>query len=246
MNESQTISRTGYEDGVGSARARFASNKTLAAVSDCGINPALVEAFLINFSARGVRMTEPVEGWLKKAAERCRAVGLPEIGQALRGHAASEEGHHLMMIADTHALVARWNARGGSRLDAEALLATEPGPGARRYIDVHEAVINGETPYAQVALEYEIEMLPVRYGEQMIGAWVKCLGKEILPCLSFLTEHIELDVGHTKFNAALLDRLLDGAPERVPVLVQAGNDVLDAYAQFLTDCLTTAQGLVGG
>jgi hypothetical protein len=235
-----------YEDAMAPARERFATNPILSAISARDVEPRLLEAFLINFSARGVRMTEPVEGWLKTAAERCTAIGLRDIGQALRGHAAAESGHHLMMIADTHALVSRWNARGESRLDAEKLLAAEPGQGARRYIAVHEAVINGETPYAQVALEYEIEMLPVRYGEQMIGAWVRCLGKEILPCLSFLTEHIELDVGHTKFNAALLDRLLDGAPERVPVLVRAGSEVLDAYGQFLTDCLGAAREMVGG
>lgn len=60
------------EDAMEAARSRFASSPTLTAVSAPEINPFLLEAFLINFSARGVCMTEPAEGRLKKAAGRGR------------------------------------------------------------------------------------------------------------------------------------------------------------------------------
>jgi hypothetical protein len=114
--------RNCYEDAMAPARASFATNPALSAISEAGIDPRLLEAFLINFSARGVRITEPVERWLEKAAERCTAVGLPVIGQSLRGHAPAESGHHLVMTADTHTPISRRNARGGARPTCSVLI----------------------------------------------------------------------------------------------------------------------------
>jgi hypothetical protein len=222
------------------ARNRFAQSPTLAAVTAVDIEPLVLELFLLNFAATGVRMTAPVEGWIRRAAQRCEEIGYADLGRALRGHAAAEAGHHLMMVHDTKALVDRLNARHTPPLDAEQLLAAPPGQGALRYIEVHEAVIEGPAPFAQVALEYEIEMLPVRYGPTMVTSWVNRLGREILGSLSFITEHIELDVGHTKFNSRQLEGLLECNPEALSDLVSAGTDVLEAYGQFISDCLELA------
>ncbi len=229
-----------YERQMEPARRRFADSPTLATLTRADIDPLLLELFLLNFAAMGVRMTEPVEGWILRAAQRCQALGDEDLGRALRGHAAAEAGHHLMMIRDTHSLTARLKALYGLSLDARQLLCAPPGRGAIRYIGVHEAVIGGSAPFAQVALEYEIEMLPVRYGPPLVAAWVARLGPDILPCLTFITEHIELDVGHTKFNSRQLERLLERNPAALPTLVAAGADVLEAYAGFLTDCLEAA------
>jgi hypothetical protein len=92
-----------------------------------------------------------------------------------------------------------------------------------------------------VALEYEIEMLPVRYGPGMVAAWVGRLGRDVLEGLSFITEHIELDVGHTKFNARQLERVLARDPATLPALVTAGTDILEAYGRFLSECLDVAR-----
>lgn len=229
-----------YERRIEPARQRFAANPTLAELTAADIDPFLLELFLLNFAAMGVQMTEPVEGWIRRAAQRCAELGDPVLAQALQGHAAAEAGHHLMMIHDTHALVARINARHSCRLDAGELLEAPPCPGAAHYIRVHERVIGGPVPFGQVALEYEIEMLPLRYGPTMLSAWVACLGREILECLSFITEHIELDVGHTKFNARQLEQLLERNAAVLPTLVEDGEEVLEAYGIFLTDCLKGA------
>ena len=229
-----------YERRMEPARKRFAAGPTLAAVMAADTDPLLLELFLLHFSAMGVRMTEPVEGWIRRGAQRCEDLGYEDLGRALRGHAAAEAGHNLMMVRDTHALTASLNARYLPPLDAERLLAAPPGRGAARYIQVHERVIGGPAPFAQVALEYEIEMLPVRYGPTMIASCVRRLGQEILVCLSFITEHIELDVGHTKFNSRQLDTLLARNPGILSIMVAAGSDVLDAYSEFLTDCLALA------
>ena len=229
-----------YERRMEPARNRFAASPTLAAVTAADIDSLLLELFLLNFAATGVRMTEPVEGWIRRASQRCEELGDAELGRALRGHAAAEAGHHLMMIRDTRALVDRLNARHTPPLDADQLLAAPVARGAQRYIEVHEKVIEGPAPFAQVALEYEIEMLPVQYGPTMVTSWVNRLGREILGSLSFITEHIELDVGHTKFNSRQLEGLLERNPEALPALVSAGTDVLDAYGQFISDCLDLA------
>src|SRR5882724_3609660 len=116
-----------YEVRMEPARNRFAASPTLAAVTAADIEPLLLELFLLNFAAIGVRMTEPVEGWIRRASQRCEELGDVDLGRALRGHAAAEAGHHLMMIRDTRALVDRLNARYATPLDADRLLAEPPG-----------------------------------------------------------------------------------------------------------------------
>jgi len=232
-----------YEQQMEPARSRFAENPTLAVLTAADIDPLLLQLFLLNFASMGVRMTEPVEGWILRAAERCQELGDAELGRALRGHAAAEAGHHLMMVRDTESLAARLNSRYALALDARQLLAAPPGKGAARYIRVHEEVIEGPTPYVQVAVEYEIEMLPVRYGPPLVAAWVARLGEGILKCLEFITEHIELDVGHTKFNARQLERVLERNPAALPAMVAAGTNVLNAYGEFLSDCLQSATNM---
>jgi hypothetical protein len=230
-----------YERQMAPVRRRSEANPTLAAVLAPDMDPLLLELFLLYFVSMGVRMTEPVEGWIRRAAQSCEDIGYSELARALRGHAAAEAGHNLMMVRDTHAMTARLNASHRPSLDAEKLLAAPPGHGATRYIQVHEAVIAGPTPFAQVAVEYEIEMLPVRYGPTLVKHCVGRLGKEILGCLSFITEHIELDVGHTKFNSRQLETVLERNPEALPTMVAVGTDVLDAYSEFLSDCLEAAR-----
>jgi hypothetical protein len=133
-----------------------------------------------------------------------------------------------------------WNARRKPSVDARKLLNQAPTPGVLRYCKVHEDNIAGDTPYAQIAIEYEVQMLPLQYGELLLTRCVEMLGAEILPCLSFVTEHIYLDAGHTNFNARLIAKLIDIDHSSMPALVSAGTAALDAYAQFLGDCAELA------
>jgi hypothetical protein len=229
-----------YEHAVGPARERFAASAALCAMTASGVDPAMLELFLMHFSALGVGMTEPVDGWIRRAGERCRALGLDELGRSLMLHAKHEAGHHLMMIEDTRKLVDRWNARHAEQMSADQLLALAPTPGVVRYKELHETVIAGETPYGQLAIEYEIEMLSIVHGRALIANCVARLGRDIMQGLSFLEEHVEVDAGHTKFNAAELTRLVDRHPAFVQPLAAAGAAALDAYATFLGDCAECA------
>ena len=222
------------------AREQFETSPGLSAIRSSN-DPRFLEAFLLYFCAIGAQMTEPVEGWIRRAADRCSALGLPELGEALTRHARAESGHHLMMISDLRSLAGHWNLRRTPPVDAEELLHLMPSYGARRYCRVHEENIVGKTPYAQIAIEYEIEQLPLRYGGLFLSRCIEIFGPDILHSLSFVTEHIDLDIGHTKFNARELAKLIDRIPESLPALVAAGSSALSAYAQFLTDCVELAE-----
>lgn len=236
-----------YEPGLAPSRARFAASPALTTLFAEGadaaneIAPELLELFFIHYNALGVQMTEPVEGWIRRAGERCEAIGLANVGRALKMHARHEANHHLMMIADTKKLVARRNARTGEQLSAEHLIATPATNGIRLYVALHEAVIAGETPFAQVAIELEIERLSVTYGGKVLARCAAVLGKTALDGMSFLEEHVAIDAGHTNFNENELDKLLRESPGRAPVLIAAGGAALAAYASFMSDCLDMAK-----
>jgi hypothetical protein len=222
------------------ARQRFEASAGLNALRSM-TDPRLLEAFLLYFCAIGSQMTEPVEDWLRRAADRCEVVGFEKLAKSLRKHAQAESGHHLMMIADLRALTSHWNQHYSPAVADEDLLRQPPGPGALRYRQVHEDNIAGNTPFAQIAIEYEIELLPLIYGEPLITRCLEVFGAEIMPKLSFVTAHVELDIGHTRFNARELAQLMNLAPESLSALVTAGSAALDAYSQFLTDCVELAQ-----
>jgi len=233
-----------YEVRLAIARERFDRHPAVRALFQEPIDPVTIEAFLLSFAIAGVRMTEPVEGWIRRAGHRCGELGLERLASALDGHAHQESGHQLLMLADARLLVERWNQARKPELNLDVLLALPPTPGVVVYRRLHEDVIAGPTPYGQLAIEYEIEMLSVNYGPRLIERCTGLLGDGILEGLSFLRDHVALDVGHTNFNRIQLSRLLEEHPDSLSCLVAAGSDVLDAYATFLDDCLGFLSGFV--
>jgi hypothetical protein len=235
-----TIMET-YELLMIPARRRFEADYGLTTLLEEDIEPNCFELFLVYFCAIGAQMTAPVEGWIRRAGERCTALGLKEIGDALLRHSKAEAGHDSMMVADVKSLVLRWNARNVWQLDLEHFLHLPQTPGVAKYVEVHEKNIDGPSPYAQIAIEYEIEQLTMLYGERLITRCIRLCGDDILACLTFLPKHIELDGGHTKFNARELAKVIDANPSSVPTLVSAGSAALDAYGTFISDCLSQAK-----
>jgi len=229
-----------YNQSLEAVRERFDANPALNALRS-NSDPRMLELFLLHFCALGAQMTKPVENWIRRASLRCAELGFAQLAKALSQHAQAESGHDLMMIADVHALANHWNSRHSPPVDADELLRQAPGKGARNYCEVHEQNITGNAPYAQIAIEYEIEQLPLRYGTFFLTRCLEVFGPEILPNLSFVSAHIDLDVGHTYFNERELAKLIDSTPESLPALVAAGTDALDSYADFLSDCVALAE-----
>ena len=131
-------------------------------------------------------MTRPVEGWISRAGEKCRERGFDELGNTLVAHAKHEAAHHKLMIADLWALVERWNANFNARIDPVALSQKKPPESIQHYRDLHEQIIAGNAPFAQIALEYEIEALSVRYGARLVAIADKTVRDNNLGGLSFL------------------------------------------------------------
>lgn len=232
-----------YEPRIAAERADFARLPALETVLHPDIEPDRLLLFFILFCALGVQMTKPVDGWIRRAGERCSKVGLAGLGRALVAHARHEAGHDALMVADTEKLVAFWNARHERKLSAAELLGAPASDGVREYVRVHEEVIASEAPYGQLAIELEIERLSVDHGPRVLGHCAKILGPDVLKGLSFLEEHVALDVGHTAFNESQLDRLLAERPDSLDPLVRSGAAALRAYARFFTDCIERADTL---
>jgi hypothetical protein len=84
MNATSSLER--YNQLLAPARERFETSPGLNAIRSTN-DPRLLEAFLLYFCAIGAQMTEPVERWIRRAADRCAVLGLSELAQALTRHA---------------------------------------------------------------------------------------------------------------------------------------------------------------
>ena len=230
-----------YEPYVLPARARISTDPVMRRLVDPAIEPAVLERFFIQLNSLGVYMTEPVEGWIRRAGNRCIAEGLDSMGRALLTHSKHEAGHHLLMIEDTHHLVRRWNARRRPALQVERLLHQHPTDAMRAYRQLHEDTLTSDLPMGQIAIEFEIENLSVVLGPHLLSNGVRVLGRETLEGLSFLKEHVRLDAGHTAFNSRLMEELLQLMPENARMLAELGAQALDIYLRFLGDCMHSAE-----
>jgi hypothetical protein len=225
-----------YDILVAAARARVTADRRLKALLDPTLDPARLHLYLMQFSAWGVQMTRPVESWIRRAGERCTACGYPELGQALVKHARHEADHDRMFLQDLASLVNSWNAAGHPPV-SEAQFLDAPATGAmKRYIDLHEQVIASSEPFAQVAIEFEIEGMSTTLGPPLVAQCLQVLGPIAARGLSFLQEHVAIDVGHTAFNHKQLCRFLGQHPQAATRLGQTGAAALEAYVDFLGDC----------
>ena len=159
----------GYNQLIGPARQRFAASRGIRGMVSPDTGARTMAAFLMHFSGLSVPITEPVEAWIRRAGERCEALGLTEIGKALRGHSKAEAGHHQYHVDDFISLIRFWNTHWTPPADPDAIRAHGVTSGGERYSRVHEEVIAGPTPYCQFAIEYEIELLPVQCPGS--GSW---------------------------------------------------------------------------
>ncbi len=230
-----------YENLLQAARKNFASSIGIQGMINPETKPQILAAFLLHFSALSVSITEPVERWIRQSGESCAALGLDKIALSLKKHSKAEAGHHQYHLTDFRNLISYWNSRWSPQITANDILAHKSTKGGERYCQIHEENIASSTPYCQFAIEYEIELLPVLYGEKFVGKCVRLLGKEILECMSFVTSHVEFDVGHTKFNAHFLGNLIAEDRSRLTPLAGIGAETLDAFSDHLTECWQLAE-----
>jgi hypothetical protein len=230
---------------VATARKRLEDDPRLRALFEPNIEPSRLHWCLMQFSAWGIKMTEPVEGWIRRAGERCRALGFEELGRALLGHAKNEAGHEGLFLSDLHYLAEAWNVRGLPPVTAAQFLDRPSVPSMERYIAVHEEGIGGDQPFVQIAIEYEVERMTPILGPRLVDQCVRVLGPEVVKGLSFVQEHVSVDVGHTTFNERQIARFMEAHPHTAAPLGLAGATALGAYVDFLGDCLDAAHAETG-
>jgi hypothetical protein len=132
------------------------------------------------------------------------------------------------------------------KLDAEAIIAMDPPAGRMRTGQLPAEIAESDQPYRLIPVDYEVERLAVDYGPRMMAHFKRMLGDEIEPCLSFLSEHIVIDAGHTKHNQQQLRKLLSLRPDLVEQLIQDGAAALRNYDSFFGDCLRLARTDLAG
>lgn len=231
-----------YEAALDHARREFdTADAVRFGFGDEKVDAADYAFFMLYFCGVGYQMTKNVENWIRRAGERCTAIGLSALGRNLVSHSKHEAGHEILMANDARYFAARCRVDYGSTIEFENILSLSSLPGVQAYIDLHENVIAGTTPQAQVAIEYEIEMLSVRHGPSFIAKTLEVLGPSAKNGLSFVNDHVELDVGHTNFNRRQMAALLQEAPQSYAALCTAGQEALRAYGMFLRDCLILAR-----
>lgn len=230
-----------YESEVSPVRDAFIKCPAFLELFAPTADPMLIELFLIYFNALGVSMTEPVDRWISGAGERCKELGFTKMGEALCLHATHEAGHHQMMIEDTKTLVKHWNEKHSFELDATEMLAEPLTAGVQKYIKLHEDVIKSDTPFGQLGIELEIERLSVDAGPILIKKCLEVLGSDVVKGLSFLEEHIAIDVSHTHFNEKHMNRFLEEHPDQAMSLANAAKKALEVYEEFLGDCVRLAK-----
>lgn len=233
-----------YFPKVAAARQRIETDPVLSALLDPQIEAKKLHLFAIQWCAHGVHTTVSVDSWIRRAGEACLSMGLMEVGNLLRDHARHEAGHETMMIHDARCLVDQWNRSYPQRLNADRILAQTPLATTQRYAELHEKTIAGDSPFAQIAIELEIERLSTTLGPKLMAHFHARLGDEIANELTFLPEHIVLDVGHTHYNTRLLEMCLSKRPEAAEVMAHTGSTALHIYLDFLGECFSTAETLL--
>lgn len=233
-----------YEPHTLLARSRLDSDSSLRRLLDPHIKPQLLERFLIEWMARAAYMTEPVDGWIRRTGQRCIEQGLDRLGQSLITHAKSETGHHLMTLEDAHALVKHWNQHHAPALQLEQLTAQTPTESMKDYRRLHEETIEGPHPVGQIAIEREIGFLAVEFGPRLMAQVRRVLGEEVADTLTFLHEHIAVDVGHTLLNEKMLTEAITRWPEHGRIYAETGARAMTTYIRFLGDCLHISEDLL--
>ena len=108
---SSAVALQDYDALIRPARERFAAGRGIRGMTSPVTDSRTMAAFLLHFRALSVPITEPVEGWIRRAGERCTAEGLPDLGKALQTHSKAEAGHHHYHIDDFDAMIALWNSQ---------------------------------------------------------------------------------------------------------------------------------------
>ncbi|MDO8578120.1 MAG: hypothetical protein Q7R50_02950 [Dehalococcoidales bacterium] len=231
-----------YQKRCQAARDAFASRKVVNELFNEEVDPKLMKLFMISWSALSSGLTQPIPEYLKRAGENCAKKGVAEMAAFFAQHTEEEDGHDEWGRDDTRKLVERWNKEEPEfPLNAEDMLKNNMSPAVKRYHKLHENVIDGDSPWAELAIDVEIELITTQYGPRLLQSCVRSMGEDSLADVSFLREHVRFDVGHTETNFETIHKLITKHPEYTDALVETAFKALESYADFLDDAMSSAK-----
>jgi hypothetical protein len=240
--ENTQIYQNEYQRRCETARKDFASRKVVKEVFTEGVEPKLLKLFMIHWSALSAGISEPIPTYFNRAAERCEKEGFKKMAEVFSEHGKEEHGHDDWATNDVQKLVEIWNQEEPNfQLDSKELLDNRMSPAVKRYHKLHERVIEGDSPWAELAIGLEIELIATTYGPLLLKRCVEIMGQDSLPNISFLDEHVRADVGHTETNFEVVHNFLVQHPEYTDILVETAGDALNSYADFLDDAMSYAK-----
>ncbi|GAB1257469.1 hypothetical protein [Aurantivibrio plasticivorans] len=232
-----------YENALQPVRDQALNSDIAERILDYSLDRDTVHLFWIFYNVLGVNMTEPVEDWICRAGEASIAKGYEILGKDLLKHARHEAGHQKMMQRDYANLIDLWNATHDEKISLSHFDGNTRPRVVREYEDIHEENIVGPTPYCQVAIQYEIESLAPILGPKLIQYTRDICGEDVLSKLSFITDHVEIDIAHTEFNKQVLSKFLKDFPETIEPLIEVGTESSTIYMRFFDYCMQQAKDL---
>jgi hypothetical protein len=233
-----------YDNLVAPARARLDSDRRLNALMDPAIDRAHFHCCLMRWNAWRAQLTHPSHGWVRRAAERCIARGYPEVGRVLMLRGKRIADRHQALLDDLHGLVQGWNASGRPAVEAARFLEAPAPASLRRHLDLQESIIAGLEPFAQIAIEYEIDRASDILAPRLLKQGLRVLGHQAARGLAALRARIS-DQGQTTFSERHLTRLLAQHPQAAATLGITGAIALESHLDLLGDCLDHARRAAG-
>jgi len=230
-----------YESNMKKYRIKWLEDNLEKPIEEVGENSRLLLLYWLYYSVFGISMTTPVESWIEGAGIKCQRLGYDQLGKNLVKHACHESGHEKMMEADVHSLLSIWNDSFPDTIHPSEFNGLDILQSVKDYIDLHERNIDGDTPYGQIAIEYEIERIAVVLGPKLLSITEKVFPQLLVNSLSFMTHHVEIDSAHTVFNQSVIMDFTAAYPGSVDHLVRIGECALSAYSRFIVDCVCLAK-----
>lgn len=204
----------------------------------------LVELFLIYFSAVGTHMVASIPEWTENLANRFAEKRLDHLAKHLRQHAKEEVGHINWHRSDVRFLVAHYNQKYGTSLDANAIFAEGNQPCVKRYFDTYSLAMRDNMIHQSMGMFYETELMAFTQAPHFVGFCVQELGFKIMKGLSFLQGHMVADIKHVQENTENMQEVLNNSTEKereLKEMVQLGQETIEVYVDYFNQVMNLAE-----
>ena len=220
-----------YEHQLVDARVKFANLISKLTAKTQSQNLAF---FLVNQCALGTTMMTDNESCTQQAGLRCQQLGYPNIGETLINQAKHQAKHLQLITKDFHALINWLNQKYKLNINADKYLKKLTiTPSVKKYCALNEVNAHNETPYCQMAINYEVERLSTVHGFTLVNLCILKLGPSALKQLSLIRHLTKHNPKQSQSSKHQMQQLLDKCPQALTKLVATANATLQAYAEFI-------------